>query len=411
MKAVQTEQLVPQEHWGLTPWIDAQDHEGEARVRAPAESSISWRERFLTRVGSGVLSGITFGDWLKLLRETGFAVDPPYWPRAAFISLSSLANSAFAWYENKVYGPKLRAVTIPPPLFILGVWRSGTTHLQNLLAVDPRFAYCSFYEAYYPHTFLCTQKLAARSIAALLPKHRPQDNMRLGLDTPDEDEVAACLLTGRSILLSLVFPRLTAHYERYLTFRRATKDEVNQWKAAMVWFLKKLTWKHRRPLVVKSPEHTGRIRLLLELFPDARFLHIHRHPYDVFLSARHTVQRVIQYCQLQHLVLDDLDGTIIRQYKELYEPFFEERSLIPEGRLCEVRFSDLEHDPLGQMRQIYEALDLPDFAAMATALRRYVRSVAAYRRNEYPPLPPALRRRVASEWRRSFEAWDYAANL
>jgi len=38
-------------------------------------------------------------------------------------------------------------------------------------------------------------------------------------------------------------------------------------------------------LLLKSPVHTARIKLLLKLFPDAQFVYIHRNPYDVFRSA------------------------------------------------------------------------------------------------------------------------------
>lgn len=41
------------------------------------------------------------------------------------------------------------------------------------------------------------------------------------------------------------------------------------------------------PLLIKSPVHTARVRLVLGLFPRARFLYIHRDPYEVFQSAVH----------------------------------------------------------------------------------------------------------------------------
>jgi hypothetical protein len=37
----------------------------------------------------------------------------------------------------------------------------------------------------------------------------------------------------------------------------------------------------------------------------------------------------------------------------MYEVFFEERKLIPQGNLVEVRFEQLEEDPLGQLRRVY----------------------------------------------------------
>ena len=44
-------------------------------------------------------------------------------------------------------------------------------------------------------------------------------------------------------------------------------------------------------LLIKSPVHTGRVKLLLDLFPNAQFIYIHRNPYQVFKSAVHMAGR------------------------------------------------------------------------------------------------------------------------
>src|SRR5271166_4955893 len=115
---------------------------------------MSWREEFLVRFGAGAFTGITLGRWLQVLWENDFAVDRPHWGRAAVITLASIPNTLLAAWENLFYGRKVRNAKVPPPLFILGMWRSGTTHLHNLLAQDDRFAYPTTYQVCYPHTFL-----------------------------------------------------------------------------------------------------------------------------------------------------------------------------------------------------------------------------------------------------------------
>src|SRR6185503_18547298 len=94
---------------------------------------------------------------------------------------------------------------------------------------------------------------------------------------------------------------------------------VEQWKSSLRTFLQKLTFKYRRPLIVKSPGHTGRIKLLLEMFPDARFVHIHRDPYTVFQSTVHTHATGLPFARLQDTSRVDWIGRIIRQYKEVYD--------------------------------------------------------------------------------------------
>jgi hypothetical protein len=230
--------------------------------------------------------------------------------------------------------------------------------------------------------------------------------MRFGLDLPSEDELAIAIATFRSEYLSCVFPSRAAHYDRYVTLRGLADDEVQRWKDGLLWFARKLTWKYGKPLVLKSPLHTGRIKLLLDLFPDARFVHIHRDPYAVFPSARHTLLEILRFSSLQRPQFD-LDERTIRLYQEVADAFFDEKRLIRADRFCEVRFDDLERDPIGQMRRIYEVLKLPDFHVVEPAMQRYLATLRDYTKNKYSPLAPEVRQRIAREWTRSFEAWGY----
>jgi hypothetical protein len=75
----------------------------------------------------------------------------------------------------------------------------------------------------------------------------------------------------------------------------------------------------------------------------------------------------------------------------------------------ELRFEDLAADPVGQIRALYQALNLPDFAYVEPALRAYLDSLGSYQKNTFPELPSDLRARLAREWRRCFEEWDYPA--
>jgi hypothetical protein len=367
---------------------------------------MSWREAFLRRFGAGAFTGITFGRWLRVLRDNRFAVDRPYWGRAVVITLASIPNTLLAAWETWFYGRKVRNTRAAPPLFILGIWRSGTTHLHNLLAQDVRFAYATTYQVFYPHTFLTTEKRNARLVGFFLPRKRPQDNMALGVGEPPEDEFALCSLTGRAWPLAWAFPRQADHYGRYLTLRETSASEAAEWKAALAGLVCKLSFKYGRPLVLKSPGHTCRIRLLLELFPEAKFVHIHRNPYDVFRSTQHIVRTVTPWWALQRPDDSDLEEQTFRQYREVYDVFFEERGLIPQSHFHEVGFEALEADPIGQVRRIYEAMALPDFGQVEHALR-YVESLSGYKKNTLPELPPDLRGRIAGEWQRCFEEWGY----
>jgi omega-hydroxy-beta-dihydromenaquinone-9 sulfotransferase len=367
-----------------------------------------WRDALLQRFGGGGFAGITVGRWLRVLRDNHFAVDRPYWLKAAMITLASIPNTLLGAWEDLWYRRTVRDTKIDPPLFILGIWRSGTTHLHNLLAQDDRFAFPNTYQACFAHSFLSSESVNAWIVDFLLPKRRPMDSMTMGVAEPQEDEFAIGTLTGRAFPMAWAFPRHAGFYNRYLTLRGASESDVAEWQAALMWFVQKLSFKFGKPLVLKSPGHTCRIKRLLELFPEARFIHIHRNPFHVFRSTQHMIRSVTPLWALQRPDYSDLDDRTIQQYKEVYDAFFEERRLIPRDRFHEVCFESLETDPIGQMRGIYEALALPDFPVAEPAIQRYVESLGSYRKNAFLEIPFELKTRIEREWRRCFEEWGYS---
>ena len=358
-------------------------------------------------VGNNYLAGITTGDWFRLLRANRFAVDPAYWHRAAFITLASAMNSYFRKKEGRQFHESIAATKIQPPVFILGHWRSGTTHLHNLLARDPQFAFANTYQVVNPHTFLTTEASHTQRFAWILPKTRPMDGMALNFRTPQEDEFAPCLMSLRSLYLGISFPRNEDRYARYLTFDTVPQAEIDEWKSALLWFLKKLTLKYERPLILKSPPHTARIRLLLEMFPGARFVHIHRDPYQVFQSCRHYYDTATWFSYLQRPDRKMIDDQIIARYTRLHDAFFAQRDLIPAGQFHEMSFDALERSPLESIRHLYENLGITGFEAFQPELKRYVDSLSSYRKNRFPELETTMRARIADEWKRSFTAWNY----
>lgn len=362
-------------------------------------------------ISHNYLAGITFGNWLKLLHENKFAVSPAYFHRAAFITLASLANSGFALLEKMRYEDKVSDIEIStPPLFILGHWRSGTTLLHDLLAQDTKqFQFPNTYQVVNPLTFLLTENLITRLLPRLVPPKRPMDNMALSFQSPQEDEFAPLLMTLKSVYLGSSFPLHTKAYEKYLTFHDASQTDIDAWCTAFKYFCKKLSLNSNRSLLIKSPPHTARIRLLLRMFPNAKFVHIHRHPYRVFQSQRHFFDTAGWYTYLQKPKLETLDEEILQRYVHMYDAYFEDLDMIPNGNFHEIRFDDLEADPVNAIRKTYDILSLDQFENFEPDLKQYVSSLQGYKKNKFYDLDEATRELVAERWSRSFKYWDYKA--
>jgi hypothetical protein len=133
---------------------------------------------------------------------------------------------------------------------------------------------------------LSREKVALKRHEKPVPVKRAMDNVKVTIFSPGEDEFALSSMTQLSPLISWSFPKRASYYDRYLTFCSVPEDIVDKWKSAVMFYYQKLTYRYDRTLIFKSPAHTGRIRLLLDLFPDAQFIHISRNPYTVFQSTR-----------------------------------------------------------------------------------------------------------------------------
>ncbi len=354
------------------------------------------------------LFGLTADRWWQLLRR--HRVDPIYWHRAAAITLLSGVNTLYRQKEEQRFGQAVRATAVPNPVLIIGHWRSGTTHLLNLLCLDETLISPNAFQVASPYTFLTTEATLTRRFVRLMPSKRPMDNMPTGYHLPQELEFALALMTTHSPYLGMSFPRHQEHYLKYMRIDESSlwPEAIVAWEEALRFFLKKLSFKYpgRLPLL-KSPCNTARIKRLLDLFPQTRFIHIVRHPYQVFLSTRHLYQTLAWYIYLQRPP-DGLDAFILRQYQTMYAPFFQERALIPDGQYCQVRYEALARDPYGVMEGIYRQLNLGDFKALTPRLERYLQTIGAYQTNAFPELPQELRDRVYQAWQQNFWEWGYS---
>ncbi len=340
------------------------------------------------------LEGMTAGEWLAVLRREGFRVHPLFWPRAAFISALSLGNSVAARTALRRFGPRVEAARVDRPVFILGHYRSGTTHLHEMLALDGRFASPDRFQAFNPRAFLATEAWLKPLVEPFMIPRRVQ-----------EDEVALMSLTGLSPYLDWVFPRSRRGYEG--TLRLLDPAERAAWLDALAWFLKALTVRHDRPIVLKSPPHTARVGAILGRFPDARFVHIRRDPYAVFASTVGLLRAVRPVFRLQ-VGLKEVDvDALLRSYRAMYDAYFADRPLIPPGQLVEVAFEDVEADPVAQLRAIYEGLDLAPFEPFRPTLEAYLATIAGHRKGQYPVIDEATRRKIAAACAPCFDAWGY----
>ena len=378
---------------------------------------------------NNALAGITFHRLIRLLWTRRNSVD---WKRYAFrisclVSISvfnsilSLIEGVYLWILlNKQ--DNSQDFKLDDPVFVLGHPRTGTTLLHTLLALDSdRFSICNTFCSGFPHCFLWFESIGKQLFASVISTTRPMDNMRLHFDLPQEDELATCLLTGGfySPYMSLYFPRDEKDFRPYQTFRDADIKEVNVWTRAFQHLCHKLSIREelqtgqRRRLLLKSPCHTGRVRHLLQLHPNALFVHVHRHPIDVFLSSIHMANTTYGYMFLQQPKSGDLKEYILKQGEILMQEYMEcvDEGLLVEGKnWTEISFEELTQNPFVTVQSIYRKLGLKMDALYQVELQIYCdKTLEGYQRNQYPVslLTAEMLHEVKIRWRGQFDRWGY----
>ncbi len=361
-----------------------------------------WRPR--------IWAGCDLPAWLRLLARNGFAVHPRYWHLALGITAAGVGHTILRLLQSAWYGGHIARTPIThAPLFIVGHWRTGTTLLHELLVLDDRHAYPTAYQCFEPNHFLLTEGLVRRWLGFALPARRGTDNMAFGWDHPQEDEFALCLLGQPSPYAALAFPNRARPDVALATLEALSARARERWKRAFVGFLRHLTFRHGpRRLVLKSPTHSFRIPTLLELFPDARFVHIVRDPYAVFPSALNLWRTLYRTHGLQSLNDRGLEEYVFTTFARLYELIEGGKRLIEPGRFHELRYEDLLADPVGQMGLLYEALGLGGFEAVRPRVEAYFREHADYRTNRYTALSPEQRDEIRRRWGPVLERYGYA---
>jgi hypothetical protein len=370
--------------------------------KEPGPDSQSWKWRVPLWCGMDAFA------WTRLLRRNRFAIAPRSLQWFGLISVSAVANTLLRCAQDVLWARRLSDTHIvDAPVFVIGHWRSGTTLLHELLALDPCHAVPTTYACVFPNHFLLTEPYLPRLLQFLMPSHRPMDNMSMSWDGPLEDEFALCNLGLPSPYLSIAFPNEPPQYRDYFDMDTLPREAVVRWQRALLRFLRQITVRDPKRIVLKSPPHSFRIKVLLEMFPDARFVHIVRNPFNVFPSTMNLWRRLYQLQGLQKPSFKGLEDDVFETYLQLFEQLQRTRSLVSPSRFCELRYEDLVREPVDQLRAVYRHLELGDFQRVMPGLERYLNDTVDYRSNRYE-LAPELRERIAERWGHVIRHYGYA---
>jgi omega-hydroxy-beta-dihydromenaquinone-9 sulfotransferase len=386
---------------------DPQAAANKAKKRQPKQKLLG-----IHRYGGKLLYmwyGMRFGTLMKLFARGRFDFTSNCIPDVLTLLLWCPINTPLYLLSEAIYRRRIQAVKLDrPPVFVIGHWRTGTTFMHDLLACDPGRAFPTTFECFFPHHFLLTERGLSRIMKALLPKKRPQDDVPVGFERPQEEEFGLIMLGQGSPMMPMAWPRHGPTDTEYVDFDGVPPATRKAWFDAYLWFYRRLMLKHGKPLVLKSPANSARIRYLTELFPDARWIYIARNPLDVFPSTVKLWRALYSTQGLHNPPYVDgwLDDYVLDLMQRLTERYDADRHLLPQANLVEIRYEDLVQDPIGRLREIYEKLNLGDFAAVEPGMRVYLDNRSEHKTSQYE-LPPKLKARILERMKPMMDRFGY----
>jgi len=218
-----------------------------------------------------------------------------------------------------------------------------------------------------------------------MPKKRPMDNVVMSPMLPQEEEFALANSMPYSYYLFWFFPKQTMELcNKYLLFEGLPDEDFNEWKRIYMAFVKRaMINTGGSQFLSKNPPHTARIKALLEIFPNAKFIFLTRNPFTVFESTMKFMWYTVQMLKLQDFTYQELEKNVLEVYRLIHNKYEKEKVLVPRSNLIEIRFEDFEENSLEMLEEIYTRLRISNFNVTLPSFENYLSSMKGYKKNKY----------------------------
>ena len=351
------------------------------------------------------LIGSDIFNFSKVIRN-GSKVNSRYYFKLVLSTIVVLVSAPFHFWEYIFFKSKIKKFKFEKePLFILGHWRSGTTFLHNMLCSVPDAGYLTTYHSVFPNN-LGSKFIFKNFMKMNMPENRPSDNVKLGIDLPQEDEFALSNLTDKSFYHFFYFPKLFRKYYDD-AIENVNKGKYLSWdRTYLQLVIKALINTKGKRAVIKNPVNTARIESLLRIFPNAKFIFIYRNPVTVFLSTRKFFYELFPTLWFNEVSKEFIDEMIYENFKRMMQDYDLQKCLIPKGNLMELKFEDFEKNPVEQCRNIYTELLNEDFLVTKEYFERFILNQKGYSKNSYQ-ISSKLVNRINDEWGVYMKQWGY----
>jgi hypothetical protein len=283
----------------------------------------------------------------------------------------SLLDNLLRMEAERAANPSIEQQRIAAPVFIIGLPRTGTTHLHGLISEDPANRAPLTWEVMYPAASRSRADLdRARSRTATRLRWADRlapEFMRIHAIAPDLPQ--ECIAITAQVFMSIQF-HTTHDVTSYQDWLEAASQRLGF--DFHHRFLQHLQAKGAGSRwVLKAPGHLFALEGLLERYPDARIVHTHRDPLRVMASmASHATV-------LRRAFSDKADPRKIAadwadRWARALDKFLAVRERSPSAQFLDVGFESIESDPLGTVERVYDFLDWPLTTSARSAMQSFL---------------------------------------
>ena len=275
--------------------------------------------------------------------------------------------------------PEIHDIQIEKPIIVAGLPRSGTTHLLNLMASDPRLRALPLWESYEPVP-LPDEALLADGTD---PRHKRCADTWETMQAMTPHLAAMHPMNPDHIHeeLELMGPNFGSYNYEWLCHSPRWRDSYYAQDQTYQYeylrdVLKLLTWQQRgsgRPTrwVLKCPQHLEQLPVLHKVFPDATIAITHRDPVSVIQSSI-TMLAYGQRLSRKQVMTDELLNYWTDRVEHLLQACVDDRDKLPGSQSIDVPFHILIKDDVGVVEKIYDKAGLPMTEAVRLKLGQFV---------------------------------------
>ena len=275
--------------------------------------------------------------------------------------LLGLLRSRLRFEDFATRHPEVQEVVIEPPVVVVGLPRSGTTHLVNLLAADSRLRCMPWWEVAEPTPVLGdgpgpdgVDPRYRRSLETYEVSRAAAPLTALMHDRPPWSIEEECELMDLDLCSYVLewHARVPAWRDHYLRLdHRAHYAFLRRELQVLSYLRGPNRW------VLKTPQHLEHLGPLLETFPDATIAFTLRDPVAVLQSAV-TMLAYGDRLRRLHIEADELVAYWVDRVERLLRAAVRDADLIPVGQRVDVEFSAFMADDLAMATTILTAAGL-----------------------------------------------------